>query len=387
MNTKINHTVRNCFRAVIKFFCFYGIFSAVNTLFLRFTEQFNEENREGWSLAIMIFVMVSVSWVFYHFNKRAGTYFLETCASSENAKKKISPIHTLQSLDFCSNLFVSCILSFISPFIIPYSDIERLFFKNASINPIVQKLLIGIFISTMFFFVEWFTIFDIRKKWARHKDISSKNELLMIPAYLGFITIIYSVGFYIAMAYVPGLAVYAFLFKELIFEILIAITIILLLICFNRIQKRAKFIRKLKKASSESDYELSKIEKPYLSIFKKTAGASFTIKAHGKNYQCKLISGKRKGIPIIFTDQGFLLYKRIVRIGKSELFSIYSKYNYSFQSDVKKCLILTCIPTQCYFKDSSGYMRKIDTGEKIGEYTIYSSQGFLGALDRNCLDR
>ena len=67
--------------------------------------------------------------------------------------------------------------------------------------------------------------------------------------------------------------------------------------------------------------------------------------------------------------------------------TIYSKYNYSFQSNVKKCLILTCIPTQCYFKDSSGYMRKIDTGEKIGEYTIYSSQGFLGALDRNCLDR
>ena len=152
---------------------------------------------------------------------------------------------------FRSPYFLFC--GAISPFIIPYSDIERLFFKNASINPIVQKLLIGIFISTMFFFVEWFTIFDIRKKWARHKEISSKNELLMIPAYLGFITIIYSVGFYIAMAYVPGLAVYAFLFKELIFEILIAITIILLLICFNRIQKRAKFIRKLKKASSESD--------------------------------------------------------------------------------------------------------------------------------------
>ena len=89
---------------------------------------------------------------------------------------------------------------------------------------------------------------------------------------------------------------------------------------------------------------------------------------------------------MIFTDQGFLLFRRIVRIGKSELFSIYSKYEYSFQSEEKKCLIITCIPAECYFKDASGYMRKIDTGEKIGDYTIYSTRGFLSALDRDCLD-
>jgi len=98
-----------------------------------------------------------------------------------------------------------------------------------------------------------------------------------------------------------------------------------------------------------------------------------------------LISGKRKGVPIIFSDQGFLLYKRTIRLGKSELFSIYSKYHYSFESDAKKCLIITCIPAQCYYKDASGHIRKIDTGETIGEYTVYSAKGFLGALDRDCL--
>ena len=137
----------------------------------------------------------------------------------------------------------------------------------------------------------------------------------------------------------------------------------------------------------ECGFELSDIKKPYLSVFKKTAGESFTVTAYGKDYKCKMISGKRKNISIIFSDKDFLLFKRTVHIGKKELFSIYSKQNYAFESDVKKCIIITCIPLHCYFKDSNGYMREIDTGEKIGEYTVFSTHGFLGALERNCIDR
>ena len=209
----------------------------------------------------------------------------------------------------------------------------------------------------------------------------------MIAVYLCFITVMYTVGFYIAMTYVPGLSVYAFLFKELFWGFLSVIGIIFLFLNAMRIQKRKKFISNLKRISAQSGYTLSKIEKPYVSIFKNTKGASFTVKAHQKTYQCKLISGKRKGVPIIFSNRGFLLFKRIIRMGKTELFSIYSKYDYSFESNTKKCLIITCIPANCYFKDENGRMRKIDTGEKIGEYTVFSASGFLGALERDCLDR
>lgn len=354
-------------------------------LFMRFTEQFNEENRQGWSLAIMLFVMFSVSWTFYHFNGRVKKAFIESCGSIVNSRRNHSFIRVLRSLDFYSDAVVCCGLSLVSPFIFPYTDIERLFFANTAMNAAAKKALIGLFLGILFFLVQWFTFFDIRKKWLRDREISSKNEILRIAAYLCFLTVMYSVGFYIAMAYVPGLAVYAFLFKELFWEILVALAVIFLLIYFNRIRKRKKFLLGLKKVSAESHYELSAIEKPYLSIFRKTRGASFTVKAHQKTYQCKLISGKRKGVPIIFSDQGFLLYKRTIRLGKSELFSIYSKYHYSFESDAKKCLIITCIPAQCYYKDASGHIRKIDTGETIGEYTVYSAKGFLGALDRDCL--
>ena len=386
MNQKVTYIFLNILKSIVKFICFLGIFYTVNILFMRFTEKFNEENRSGWSLAIMIFVLISVSWVFYHYNKRAQRYFLESCSLLENPRRKNTPIRALLSLDFISDAVVCGVLSLVSPFIVRYIDLEQLFFEHISLHSSAQKLLIGIFIGMMFFLAQWFTVFDVRKKWIRNKEISSKNEIFIILAYLCFITVLYTIGFYIAMAYVPGLSAYVFIFKELFWEILIAIVAILLLICFNRIQKRRKFISLLKKISAKENYELSTISKPYLSIFKKTEGASFIIKAHNKTYQCKLISGKRKGVPIIFSDQGFLVFRRIIRIGKSELFSIYSKYEYSFQSAVKKCLIITCIPAQCYFKDANGCMRKIDTGEKIGEYTIYSPEGFLGALERDCLD-
>ena len=385
MDKQIKYIFLSFTRAVIKFLCFFTIFHTINTLFKRFTEKYNEQNHPGWTLAIMIFVILSVAWVFYHYNSRAKKFFVELI--TENPHKKHTPLQALLSLDFWTDTAVCFILSFISTFVFEYSDLDKLFFENTKFNPIVQKLLIGILIGLIFFFVHWFTVYDIRKKWKRNKETSSKYEILIIVAYLCGITVMYTIGFYLAMSYVPGISAYIFLFKELFWYIVTIVAISFILINFKRIQKRKKFISKLKKLASEANYELSDIQKPYLSIFKRTTGASFTITAHQKSYSCKLISGKRKNIPIIFSDQGFLVFRRIIRIGKSELFSIYSKYDYSFESDLKKCLIITCIPANCYFKDSTGHMRKIDTGEKIGEYTIYSASGFLGSLERDCLDK
>ena len=387
MNQKIKYVLLSLIRSTIKFFAFFAVFNIVNILFKRFTEKYNMENRSGWSLAILVFVILSVAWVFYYYNSRAKKYFLESCGSIAEFRKKQSPVWAFRSIDFFADTTICFILSLITAFVFEYEDIETLFFEKVNLYDVLEKLIVGILIGLIFLFVQWFTVYDVRKRWFREKDIPLKYEIFIISGYLCLITVMYTVGFYLAISYVPGIPSYIFLFKELFGVIVALIAAILILIYFNRINKRKKFISKLKKCVRESGFELSKIEKPYLSVFKKVRGASFTVTAHQKTYQCKLISGKRKGVPIIFSDQGFLVFRRIIRIGKTELFSIYSKYDYTFESNVKKCLIITCIPTNCYFKDANGHMHKIDTGEKIGEYTVYNSQGFLGALERDCLDR
>ena len=384
MTKQMKYIFLSIIRSIVKFFCFFAIFNTVNILFLVFTEKFNVENRSGWSVAILIFSALSVAWVFYHYNRRAKIHFIE---SLESTRKKNSPLRAILSLDFLTDISVCFVLSFISAFLFGYSDIETLFFGNTNLSPAVRKFLTGTFISLLFFFIGWFTIYDILKKWQKNKDISSKYEIIIIAAYLCAITVMYTIGFYLAMSYLPGLPAYIFLVKELFPYMLIILVVTMFLIYFNRIRKRQKFISKLKKLAVQSDFTVSDIQKPYLSVFKRTNGISFTVTANQKSYDCKLISGKRKNIPIIFTDQGFLLFRRIIRLGKSELFSIYSKYDYQFESDTKKCLIITYIPKNCYFKNLSGQMRKIDTGEKIGEYTVFSAGGFLNALERDCLDR
>lgn len=392
MNKQIKYIFLSAVRATVKFFCFFAIFNIVNLLFKRFTEKFDEKTiSQGWNLAIMLFVALSVTWVFYNYNKRAKKHFIESCNSPDNSGKTKSFVRVFISSDFLTDTVVCLILSLISSFAFDYSDIQTLLFGNAELNYISIKLFVGIFIGLVFLLVNWFTIYDIRRRWVRNKEISSKNEIIRIFAYLCFITVIYTIGFYLAMAYVPGLYAIIVLLKGYFWQIITALTVIItvsfLLINFKRFKKRKDFIQKLKKVSAECGFELSDIKKPYISVFKKISGDSFAVTAYGKNYKCKLVSGKRKNISIIFGDKDFLLFKRTVRIGKKELFSIYSRYNYAFESDVKKCIIITSIPLHCYFKDSNGYIKEIDTGEKIGEYTIFSPNGFLGALERNCIDR
>ncbi len=384
MTKQLKYIFLSAIRAIIKFFCFFVIFNTVNTLFLHFTEKFNAENRTGWSAAILIFSALSIAWVFYHYNNRAKRNFIKAL---EDSPKKNTVINALFSSDCLTDTAVCLILSVFTAFVPGYGDMERLFFASTAFHPTAQKCFIGIFIGLIFFFIHWFTVYDIRKKWAKDKECFSKYEILRIFAYLVFITVMYTVGFYIAMSYLPGLPAYIFLLKELFLYIVIAIAISIGVVYFNRIRKRKKFIAGLKKLAENSVYTLSKIKNPYISVFKKTSGASFTVTVNQKSYDCKLISGKRKSVPIIFGSQGFLLYRHMVRLGKSELFSVYSKYGYAFESNTKKCLIITCIPANCYFKDENGRMRKIDTGEKIGEYTVFSASGFLGALERDCLDR
>ncbi len=364
-------------RAAVKFSCFFGIFTLINTLF--------KQVPAGWSLAIMLFVLVSVTWIFYHENNRAKRRFIE----SDPSENPPSPKSVLRSADLIIDTAVCFLLSLCSAFAVGYSDIQAFFFAKTSIPDILQALLIGMLIGVVCFFVNWFTVYDVRKKWKRDKKLSSKNEILKIAAYLCFITVLYTIGFYIAMAYAVGLYTYIFLIKNYFWQILTILAIIIaasfFLIFFRRLSKRKKFISKLKKASVKFGYTLSPIKRPYLSLFRKTEGESFTITAHGKSYSCKLISGKRKTSPMIFSDQGFLLFQHIFRLGKHELFSLYSRYPYAFESDTKKRIIITAIPAKCYFKDTSGHMREIDTGETIGDYTIFSGKGFLNSLERDCL--
>ena len=158
MNKRARYIFLSVIRATVKFFCFFAIFNIVNLLFKRFTEKFNEENISGWSLAIMLFVILSVTWVFYNYNKRAKKHFIESCNSHDNSGKIKSFVRVLISSDFLTDTVVCLILSCVSSFAFDYSDLQTLLFGNADLNYNIKKLFVGIFIGLIFLLVNWFTV-------------------------------------------------------------------------------------------------------------------------------------------------------------------------------------------------------------------------------------
>ncbi len=400
---------RSIARAVIKFLSFFAIFNAINEVIKFFVNNpltpgggfaASVGDIYGWSVAIMLFTVFSVAWAFYGYNNRVKERFIENYDANIKQKKLKLFFSAFKTLDFLLDTAVSFALSLISAVTLGYGDIEAALFGGTELNGVLKSLFTGLIVGFAFLLANWVTVYDVRRRWARY-DTKNKadgekaphpvKEALLILGYLCFITVIYTLGFMVAIAYVPGLATYAYIIKVHHPKIIIGIAVIaaasFLLINLKRIVKRKEFVKNLTKTASARGFELSEIKKPYLSLFKQAAGESFTVTAHGRTYKCKLISGKSKGVHMIFGDKGLLLFKRSIIIGKREVFSFYSAYDYAFESDVKKCVVLTCIPAKCYYKDTSGRMREIDTGEKIGEYTIFSAQGFLRGLEMDCLDR
>ena len=127
----------------------------------------------------MLFVILSVTWVFYNYNKRAKKHFTESCNSHDNSGKIKSFVRVFISSDFLTDTVVCLILSCVSSFAFDYSDIQTLLFGNADLNQNIRKLLVGIFIGLIFLLVNWFTVYDIRKRWLHNKELSSKNEIII----------------------------------------------------------------------------------------------------------------------------------------------------------------------------------------------------------------
>lgn len=166
---------------------------------------------------------------------------------------------------------------------------------------------------------------------------------------------------------------------------------------------RFKFFRKLKKAANKNKYKLSKIKYPYSSIFTDHDESSFTVKANGKTYTCKLLSSVHYGDPMYFEEEGkgviihhvSLRYRVLTaapfaRGGHvwqklpADLMQFHTYFKYSFEGDGTKVLIVCPTPHSIY---ATGYGQKklLDVNDKIYGYTLMTGTAFLNALERDCI--
>lgn len=149
---------------------------------------------------------------------------------------------------------------------------------------------------------------------------------------------------------------------------------------------RKKLLNGLKQLSKEKKCRITEIKYPYRSIFSVYKGESFRLTVDGVTYSCKLFGAPKKYTPFVLFPDGHGLWQISVRVLRTEWFTYNKHFNFGYESEFQKILIVNPIP-KFYFTTFRGKIFALDNGDSVGGYKIYSATAFLNSIDRNCLDR
>jgi hypothetical protein len=227
-----------------------------------------------------------------------------------------------------------------------------------------------------------------RKQWWQSKDNSLLVDLLSTAGMLILAAIAYGVGTIMLMLLSPVFS--ALLQPQLGIPggvAVIVLTGVTLFFAYGRaLLRRRRLLKRLLALCEAEGFDISPIVHPYYSLFHLVDGPSFTVTAHGKTYTCKLLSSvKRKKTELHFYEDGACRFVRIVHLFRKEAFRLQTDFIFDFAGEGKKLLIIDPMPR--LFLVDMGKSIPLTTGDKVWSYKLFSAEGFLGNLDRDCLDR
>ena len=216
--------------------------------------------------------------------------------------------------------------------------------------------------------------------------------LYPLGAFAGSILLLILLPFILTMFRKP---IYFLIGLAIIVGVVLIVTLPSYLRAFS---KRRKLMRGLKKVCRRCGYELTVTGHPYLGLLHYHGHADFSVKVGEKQYDCKLLSSVLPGGKMVFGYDGrvaihhyirFFWAARAMHMATAHTFeqsTFQTEMEYAFESDHQKVLIVAPVAAQTFIVSSHGGT-PIDTGAHIGDYRMFNTTGFLGALERDCLDR
>ncbi len=272
------------------------------------------------------------------------------------------------------------------------------------------------------------------KSWEKEGRLSeseSRKERKEYSRLIIVTPIAYIVGGVGLGFFFPYLAAFVYLLMNV--KALIALVLLIVIpIIFKYLRAlriRHSFIKKLRKLMHNKKCRITKIKYPYRSAFNVYKGESFTLSVNGKRYSCKLIGAPKKNMPFALLPNGYGTFVKIFRFFKIEVYSYNKNFRYGYESDLPKILIINPISKFLYttegvlgerdnserdmhiyttgstrnnanlkrirmlngeeaeFTINGGKTARLDNGDRVGDFKIFSATGFLNAIDRDCLDR
>lgn len=300
----------------------------------------------------------------------------------------------LTSKDLLLELGILLALPIIFPIELGFSPLVKLLFGSTAVSRALKKLLTLAIVLPLFFGL-WLFSRHSAFFWIAYREKESQIhfvrdlvlKLLGITAIyaLGSIFIIYSIEIYLSIFYILK-AFFSLYFWPTLILVCGIIAFFLSFRFLRACRIRRKFFKRLKVLCREIGATLSPIKRPYRSLLFLRDEVNFTVQYNQKTYHCKLFCSLKRHTPLFFSQNGIMQCLHSLRFRRVEYFRYTTQFDFSFEAQGPKMLIVNPVPKELYAGDTTFY-REIDTGESIGAYKVFTATGFLGALSRNVLDR
>ena len=296
----------------------------------------------------------------------------------------------LTSKDHLLELGILLLLPILLPLELGYGPLVTLLFGAGAVPRALKKLLTLAIVLPVFFGL-WLLARYYAFLWLAYRENKMEIHFVrdLILKLLGNAAI-YAIGSLGIMAVLGAIITFYFVLEAFfLFCWWLPLLLIAFLLSFRFLRAcriRRKFLRRLKKLCRELGATLSPIKRPYRSLLRLCDEVNFTLQYGEKTYRCKLFCALKRHTPLFFSEKGIVQCLHSFRFRRVEYFRYTSQFDFSFEGQGHKILIVNPVPKEIYAGDTSFY-REIDTGERIGTYTVCTATGFLGALSRDVLSR
>lgn len=151
------------------------------------------------------------------------------------------------------------------------------------------------------------------------------------------------------------------------------------------IKKRKKFFAKVKLSAEKKDFTVKDIKNASRSVISRRYKCTFTLVRKEEKYDCLVIGNPRYGVPVCFTSATKGHYRHRLGTPRRNI-TLETKFDYSFDGDGKKLLIISPTPKHAFICED-GKEKRLFTADKLWDCVVYEAEGFIGSIERDCLGR
>ena len=368
-------------------FCFSSTLSGFamrnNVVFQKHVQDFwNEQLYSKVNFYYSLFIFFSLASVFW-LNQ---IYLKKSFLSENNRSGKIRFIFTSPYVWIEFAMISVC--AFIFTLLPPFSDLIKGYF-NVGYSLWAKRLFCLLISIPTLLTLDFLACLSTLNWWTREKKKkkteAEKHPIVSFLVQLCSTVALWILGGYAIYVVVPMLYSLWPIIKVVViafFGLLLAVLAFWIGSRYMRIiHARRSLIKRLKVICKEKGSSLSLNGHPYRSAFYPDEGHHLLLQNGRSTIACRFISSPKNKTPLYLYDDGIATYAEDMVVAK---YYVSEKYFFNIDGNAQKIIIVCPCRGKIFLKREDDE-RSVDVGDKVMEYKIYNSSGFLNAIERECL--